>query len=143
MSGSEFHQLDLRDLDPSNHQLHVRKGEGGKERNVPFTGNLYQHIRLYAGERRAESSRTSPCAPCSAGTTTPLGQRPSRRKADRTPPGTRSPTILRAMGFSLEEIQPMLGHSSRTTTEIYAKLMFTPETRDRYLQLFEGGAYKR
>ena len=52
-------------------------------------------------------------------------------------------TILRAKGFSLEEIQAILGHSSRITTEIYAKLIFTPETRDRYLQLFEGGAYKR
>jgi len=51
-------------------------------------------------------------------------------------------TILRAKGFSLEEIQGMLGHSTRITTEIYAKLTFTPEVRDRYLQLFEGGAYK-
>ena len=51
-------------------------------------------------------------------------------------------TMLRAKGFSLEEIQGILGHSSRVITEIYAKLTFTPETRDRYLQLFEGGAYK-
>ena len=48
-------------------------------------------------------------------------------------------TMLRARGFSLEEIQGILGHSSRITTEIYAKLTFTPETKDRYLQFFDGG----
>ena len=52
-------------------------------------------------------------------------------------------TILRANGFSLEEIQLILGHSSRVTTEIYAKLTFTADTKNKYLQLFEGGAYKR
>ena len=52
-------------------------------------------------------------------------------------------TILRAKGFSLEEIQAILGHSSRVTTEIYAKPTLTPETRDRYRQLFEGGGYQR
>jgi hypothetical protein len=36
----------------------------------------------------------------------------------------------------------MMGHSSRVTTEVYAKLTFTPDVRDRYLQLFQGGAYK-
>lgn len=30
--------------------------------------------------------------------------------------------IIRAKGFSLEEIQLVLGHTSRITTEIYAKL---------------------
>jgi site-specific recombinase XerD len=50
-------------------------------------------------------------------------------------------TILRAKGFSLEEIQLILGHSSRVTTEVYAKLTFTPDVKDRYLQLFEGGNY--
>ena len=36
----------------------------------------------------------------------------------------------------------LMGHNSRITTEVYAKLTFTPEVRDRYLQLFDGGAYK-
>lgn len=51
------------------------------------------------------------------------------------------PSVKRLTAFDL--IGSTLGHSSRVTAEIYAKLTFTPETRDRYLQLFEGGAYKQ
>ena len=51
-------------------------------------------------------------------------------------------TILRANGFSLDEIQVLMGHSSRVTSEIYAKITLSPDTKNRYLQLFEGGAYK-
>ena len=36
-----------------------------------------------------------------------------------------------------EPLHPLYG------SEIYAKLTFTPEVTSKYLQLFEGGAYKR
>ena len=32
---SEFHKLDLRDLDPIGHQARVNQGKGGKDRIVP------------------------------------------------------------------------------------------------------------
>lgn len=141
---SELHHLDMRDLDPDAHQLLVRQGKGGKDRIVPLSGSLYQQIRLYAGERRAgpifervtvrSLQRWYDQAITSAGVEKKGGPHTARHTFA---------TILRAKGFSLEDIQLILGHSSRLTTEIYAKLTFTPDVRDRYLQLFEGGAYKR
>ena len=47
-----------------------------------------------------------------------------RRKAGHTPHLHAFATVLRVKRFSVEEIQGMLGHSSRITTEIYAKLTF-------------------
>jgi integrase/recombinase XerD len=141
---SEFHKLDLRDLDPSGHQLLVHGGKGGKDRIVPLSSSLHQNIRLYTGDRRAGPifervsvrmlQRWFDQAVSAAGLEKKGGPHVARHTFA---------TILRAKGFSLEEIQMMMGHSSRITTEIYAKLTFTPETPDRYLQLFEGGAYKQ
>ncbi len=141
---SEFHRLDLRDLDPDQHQLRVNNGKGGKDRIVPLSGNLYQQIRLFVGERRAGSifdnvtvrtlQRWYDQAIQSAGIEKKGGPHTARHTFA---------TILRAKGFSLEDIQLMMGHSSRVTTEVYAKLTFTPDVRDRYLQLFEGGGYQR
>ena len=140
---SEFQQLDLRDLDPDAHQLLVRHGKGNKERIVPLSGTLHQDIRLYAKDRRAGPifenvtvrtlQRWYDQAIKSAGIEKKGGPHTARHTFA---------TILRAKGFSLEEIQAILGHSSRITTEIYAKMTLTPDTRDRHLQLFEGGAYK-
>jgi len=105
---------------------------------------LYQQIRLFAADRRAgpifegASVRTLQRWYDDAITAAGVAKKGGPHTARHT-----FATILRAKGFSLEEIQGMLGHSTRITTEIYAKLTFTPETRDRYLQLFEGGAYKQ
>jgi integrase/recombinase XerD len=140
---SEFQQLDLRDLYPDQHQLLVRHGKGGRERYVPLSGSLFQQIRLFASDRRA--------GPIFDGVSVRTLQRwyddaiDAAGVAKKGGPHTARhtfATILRAKGFSLEDIQLMMGHSSRITTEVYAKLTFTPEVRDRYLQLFEGGAYK-
>src|SRR5882762_5786204 len=130
-------------MDPDQHQTLVRNGKGGKDRIVPLSGNLYQQIRLFVGDRRAGPifenvtvrtlQRWYDQAIRAAGIEKKGGPHTARHTFA---------TILRAKGFSLEEIQMMMGHSSRITAEIYAKLSFTPETRDRYLQLFEGGAYK-
>lgn len=139
---SEFHALDIRDLSPDQHQLLVRSGKGGKDRVVPLSGSLYQQIRLFIGDRRAGpifeevSVRTLQRwydeAIRAAGVEKKGGPHTARHTFA---------TILRAKGFSLEDLQAMMGHSSRVTTEVYAKLTFTPEVRDRYLQLFEGGQY--
>lgn len=140
---SEFKKLDLRDLDPDSHQLRVNAGKGGKDRIVPMSGRLHYEISLFVDGRRAGPifenvtvrtlQRWYDQAIRAAGIEKKGGAHTARHTCA---------TILRANGFSLEEIQMILGHSSRVTTEIYAKLTFTPETRDRYLQLFEGGAYK-
>jgi integrase/recombinase XerD len=140
---SEFRRLDLRDLDPDAHQFLVRQGKGGKDRIVPLSGTLYQQIRLYAGNRRA--------GPIFERVTVRTLQRwydqaihaagIEKKGAPHTARHTFA-TILRAKGFSLEDIQLMMGHSSRVSTEVYAKLTFTPDVRDRHLQLFEGGAHK-
>jgi integrase/recombinase XerD len=140
---SEFHRLDIRDMDPDSHQLRVNGGKGGKDRIVPLSGSLYQQNRLYLGDRRAGPifervtvrtlQRWYDQAIHAAGIEKKGGPHTARHTFA---------TILRAKGFSLEDIQMMMGHSSRITTEVYAKLTFTPDVRDRYLQLFEGGAYK-
>ena len=141
---SEFHKLDLRDMDPDAHQLRVNKGKGGKDRIVPLSGSLHQQIRLYAGDRptgpifERVTVRTLQRWYDQAITAAGIEKKGGPHTARHT-----FATMLHAKGFSLEEIQMIMGHSSRITTEVYAKLTFTPEVRDRYLQLFEGGAYKR
>jgi integrase/recombinase XerD len=140
---SELHKTDLRDLDLDQHQCLVRNGKGGKDRIVPLSGSLYQQIRLFVGDRRAGpifedvSVRTLQRWYDQAISAAGIEKKGGPHTARHT-----FATILRAKGFSLEDIQLMMGHSSRITTEVYAKLTFTPEIRDRYLQLFEGGAYK-
>lgn len=140
---SEFHKLDIRDMDPDNHQLLVKAGKGGKDRIVPLSGSLYQQNRLYLGERKAGpifenfTVRTLQRWYDEAIRTAGIEKKGGPHTARHT-----FATILRANGFTLDEIQLILGHRSRVTTEIYAKLTFTPETRDKYLQLYEGGAYK-
>jgi integrase len=141
---SEFHQHDIRDMDQDQHQSLVRNGKGGKDRVVPLSGQLYQQTRLYVGDRKA--------GPIFEGVSVRTLQRwfdetleaagVEKKGGPHTARHTFA-TMLRAKGFSLEDIQLMMGHSSRVTTEIYAKLTFTPDVRDRYLQLFEGGGYAR
>ncbi len=124
-------------MDPDSHQLHVRHAKGGKERIVPLSGNLYDQIHLFAAERRA--------GPIFENVTVRTLQRwydeairvagIEKKGGPHTARHTFA-TILRANGFTLDEIQLILGHSSRVTTEIYAKLTFTPETRDKYLALY-------
>jgi integrase/recombinase XerD len=141
---AEFHELDLRDLDPDVHQALIRGGKGGKDRIVPLSGTLYQQIRLYVGDRKGGpifenvSKRTLQRWYDQAIKAAGIEKKGGVHTARHT-----FATILRANGFSLEEIQLIMGHTSRVTTEIYAKLTFTPEVHNKYLQLFEGGAYKR
>ena len=139
---SEFHQLDLRDLYPDQHQLAVLGGKGGKDRMIPLGGTLYQQIRLFVGGRRAGpifedvSIRTLQRWYDQAIKAAGIEKKGGPHTARHT-----FATILRAKGFGLEDIQMMMGHSSRITMEVYAKLTFTPDIKERYLQLFEGGRY--
>jgi len=138
---SEFHKLDLSDIDADTQQLRVRDGEW--DRTVPLSSTLYGQIRLFAGASRSGpifdgvSVRTLQRRYAKAVAMAGIENKHGPHIARHT-----FAIILRAQGVSLEERQRLLGLSSKTMIEVYAKLTFTPDVRDRYLQLFEGGAYK-
>jgi integrase/recombinase XerD len=138
---SELHDLDLRDIDMSDNKLYVRAGKGGKDRYVPIGSNIAEKIFLY-------------CKPRTAGyifvksNQTPLSVRRLQQMVNEVSLkagfGTAHPHKLRHTfacilinkGIPLEDIQLYMGHSSKITTEIYAKLTLTPEQKQKYLQLF-------
>lgn len=143
----EFRDLDVRDFaaELQGGTVHVRKGKGGKERFVPVTGSLLHEVRLFAGPRRA-----GPLFQTRTGL--PMTTRTFQRWYDeilraagvekKGGPHTARHTfavLCRMRGVPLEDIQAMLGHSDVTTTQIYARITYTPEQRDRYLRAFESG----
>lgn len=147
----ELHDVDLRDVqaDVQGGTVHVRRGKGGKERFIPISGRLLHEIRLFAGERRAGAIFTM-----SSGK--PITVRTLQRWYDeiitvsgvekKGGPHTARHTfavICRARGIPLEEIQLMLGHEKLETTQIYARITYTPEQRGRYLQVFEGNTFSQ
>lgn len=138
---SELQSMDIRDLKHDGNVLLVRSGKGGKDRMVPIGNNLLHKISLYTQERSAgriflKSDHT------------PLSVRALQHWFQtigvKAGLGVMNPHVARHTyacllinkGIPLEQVQLYMGHSSRITTEIYAKLTFTPEQKMKYLSLF-------
>lgn len=140
---AELHDLDVRDI-KNNNTLLVRAGKGGKDRIVPISSKLVELIKMFIKPRTSGTIFTK-------SNDLPLSKRRLQQMVNEASKeaglGTCHPHKLRHTfacilinkGFRLEDIQLILGHSSRVTTEIYAKLVFTPDVKDKYLMLFEGG----
>lgn len=138
---SELQKLDLREIDQSNNQLKVIEGKGGKDRYVPIGNSLIQQVNLFvAGRNYGQIFLNSKHKALS----TRRLQQMFQEVAVKAGLGILNPHVARHTyacilinkGLSLEDVQLFMGHSRKVTTEIYAKLTFSPEQKQKYLALF-------
>lgn len=136
---SELRNLDMRDI--KDNRIMVRAGKGNKDRYVPIGSNLTEIISLYCKPRtRGNIFVKSNEKPLTIRRLQQMVNEASKKAGlGKCHPHKLRHTyacILINKGFRLEDLQLFMGHSSRVTTEIYAKLTFTQEQKDKYLQLF-------
>ena len=123
---SELVSLKRDDVDLEKRSIRVR-GKGGKERVVYFPEALVPLLRAYIGELPDDAEYLFPSVGGHMHYTTV--ERIVRKAAESA--GLRkkvTPHVLRhsfatyslAMGLDLREIQELLGHSSLSTTQVYA-----------------------
>lgn len=139
---SEACALDLADIDATRYAgatvVLVRRGKGGKARQVPLSGGAERALAAYLPVRQ-ELARLAGAAPGpalfinrDAGRLTPRSvQRLVRHwsiaggaRATTTPHGLRHTfaTHLLDGGVDLRSIQELLGHASLSSTQIYTKV---------------------
>lgn len=139
---NELRNVDIRDFHDNN-QLFVRYGKGSKERYVPITSNLRHKIRLYVFERdrgylflnrsgRQYSVRMLQHLVGEVIEASGFDKHLSTHSLRHT-----FACLCMAKGLTLEEIQLLMGHSSKKTTEIYARLELGA-VKERYLDLVGG-----
>lgn len=141
---AEIKKLDLRDFNPTDNTIQIREGKGGKDRVVPLSDSLWRQIKAHIKTRdKGPLFVNSQLQPKTIRTlqrwTTHIGIKAGLEK--RIHPHILRHTFATIMinkGFSLEQVQAILGHSSRVTTEIYAKVTIPLEVKEKYLQLMNG-----
>lgn len=132
----ECDRLDVRDLDRSRSQLHIRQGKGRKDRVVPVVGRAQGALELYLDEARPELVK-DPKEP--ALFITSWGTRLQTKRIQdlvrmnakaagldiRVTPHTLRhgcATHLLQGGANVREVQQLLGHESVQTTAIYTQV---------------------
>jgi integrase/recombinase XerD len=130
---SELVQLRVEDIDLAERVITIRRGKGGKGREVPIRRELMQLLRLHVGARRAGplfASRQRGSGPVSHMLTRRrVGQ--IAREVARAAGLTKRvyPHLLRhtvatrllALGMDITDLQRFLGHESIVTTRLYAE----------------------
>jgi integrase/recombinase XerC len=141
---SEVHSLNREDLDPDTGQVKVR-GKGRKERIVPVGRSAVQALSAYTKDRERRFGTVSPSDPLFVSEN---GNRLSRRQiqrvvtrqielvAEESGLSTHSvrhsfATHLLDEGADLMAIKELLGHSSLSTTQMYAHT-----SRERLKQVY-------
>ena len=135
---SELSNLKIQEIDFENYQIKVVGGKGGKDRYIPINNVIIRYIKGYINDRKkgylfVKSNQT------------PYSKRALQKKVEKllkelsldkklSSHSLRHTyaTLLRRRGMSLERIQVLLGHSRRTTTEIYAKMELEPVKEDYF-----------
>lgn len=124
---SEFVGLDVADVLPDECTILIRRGKGGKARNVPILPDLAQELRTFLGRRGRgplfETNRFARFSPRRI-------QQIVKHVADtaglqkRVHPHLLRHTIathLLEHGMSIDKIQKFLGHDRIDTTQLYAE----------------------
>lgn len=137
---AEINNLQIQDIDFNNFQLKVVQGKGKKDRYVPINQYLVSMIRSYIDKRDrgflfVKSNKTK------------YSKRALQKKIEKvfsqvslaknlSAHSLRHTygTLLRRKGMSLDQIQILMGHSKRTTTEIYAHIELEP-VKQEYFKL--------
>ncbi len=131
---SELSNLKVEDLflKKGQNSLHVRNGKGGKARIVQFSPGLKNLIRDYLDYRKTDSDYLFPSQRSSYMTPSGLQQVFKRWAAKAGLPKRYSIHCLRhsyatmlhkASGYNLRLVQKQLGHSSISTTQVYADVL--------------------
>jgi len=136
----EQHKLLIENIDFNHRQLKVVQGKGNKDRYVPLSNSILQQLKLYIGNRKSgylyvKTNHTAYC------------KRALQKKVEKvikdigytkhiTTHSLRHTyaTLLRRKGMSLDNIQVLMGHSKRATTEIYAHIEIAP-IKDQYIKM--------
>jgi integrase/recombinase XerD len=134
---SEFVALDVPDFSHHDATITVRHGKGDKARIVPVLPGLADELAVYLGHRAAGPLFIN-------GHWTRFGQRSIQQHVKKLAAGAGIekrvyPHLMRHTvaqlllegGMPLEQVQRFLGHSSITTTQIYAESS-TAMIRDAY-----------
>ena len=131
---SELSNLKVQDLDLRKGQnaLHVRNGKGGKDRVVQFGAKLKDQIHEYLNYRQSNSLHLFPSKHGEQITPSGIQQVFKKWAAKAGLPGhysihslrhTYAVRIYKASGYNLRLVQKQLGHSSVTTTQVYADVI--------------------
>ena len=149
---SELVQLRIEDVSLAERVITIRRGKGGKRREVPIRRDLAQLLRLHIGARRAGplfASRQQGSGPAPYTLTRQrIGQvvRGVAGAADitkRVYPHLLRHTVatrLLALGMDITDLQRFLGHESITTTRLYAETTAATLQR-RFDQLTDPAAH--
>jgi len=131
---SELSNLKVEDLflKKGQNSLHVRNGKGGKDRIVQFSPGLKNLIRTYLDYRKTDSDYLFPSQRNPSMTPSAIQQTFKRWAARAGLPKRYSIHCLRhtyatrlhkASGYNLRLVQKQLGHSSVSTTQVYAAVL--------------------
>jgi site-specific recombinase XerD len=131
---SELANLKVEELflKKGQNSLHVRNGKGGKNRVVQFGANLKEQILQYLDYRKSDSPYLFPSQRRECMTPSAIQQVFKRWAARAEIPRrysihslrhTYATRLYRASGYNLRAVQKQLGHSSVSTTQIYADVM--------------------
>lgn len=139
----EATKLQIQHIDYDNNQLKVVQGKGSKDRYVPISPNLQSKLKLYFNNRKAgyvfvkRNGRGYSTRALQKRVTNKLKECGFTKRLSTHSLRHTFACMCMARGFRLEEIQIMMGHDSRKTTEIYAKLELG-SVKEKYLQLMGG-----
>ena len=141
------------DQDHEGYTLHVRQAKGNKHRTTPIPSSVVQRfIAWHTGMRNHDEVKGS-LFPKNAKTYQGVSKRTLQRwikKAIKRASlsdeysshnlrHTFATTMLRRSDtIRLEDLQAMLGHERRETTEVYAKITLTPEAKQSYREVIQS-----
>lgn len=137
---SELENIQIKDIDFNTYQIKVVSGKGAKDRIVLINNVLVNYIKSYIQDRKkgylfVKSNNTK--------FTKRALQKKIYKVFDKLQLNKKLSahslrhtyaTLLRRRGMSLDKIQILLGHSKRSTTEIYAHLELQP-IKEEYFKL--------
>src|SRR3954466_3999750 len=149
---SELVQLRVEDVSLAERVIAIRRGKGGKHRDVPIRRDLAQLLRLHIGTRRAGplfASRQEGSGPTPHVLTRQRVGQIVREVANAAGISKRVyPHLLRhtvatrllALGMDITDLQRFLGHESIATTRLYAETTAATLQR-RFDQLTDPAAH--
>jgi integrase/recombinase XerD len=130
---SEAINLQLKDIDFESKVLHIKQGKNLKDRFVPMSSKIYEHLQTYVYEyRRLFTSRVGfvyPYQGCALANAIDLLVKHSDNQTlkDKQPtPHTLRHSIathLLQNGMNIENIARFLGHSTLESTQLYTHIL--------------------
>lgn len=138
----ETNNLMVHNIDWFNNQLKVVQGKGSKDRYVPITSNLQSKLKLYLNNRKdgylfqKQNKKKYSKRTLQEWITKEIDKAEINKEIHTHSLRHTFACLCISRGISLENIQLMMGHTHKTTTEIYAKLELGA-VKDQFLQLMD------